>query len=89
MRATTELAATEVSSVPVEELSYEAALAQLEIILETLERDDLPLETSLTLYERGVTLANYCSTLLDAADLRVRQWQPDGPPTAFDDWQEG
>ncbi len=89
MRTTTDTSATEISPVPVEELSYEAALAQLEIILETLERDDLPLEASLTLYERGVTLANYCTTLLDAADLRVRQWQPDGPPTPFDDWQEG
>ncbi len=82
-------ATTEISSVPVQELSYEAALAQLEVILETLENDDLPLETSLTLYERGVTLADYCTNLLEAADLRVSKWQTDGQTTPFDNWQEG
>jgi exodeoxyribonuclease VII small subunit len=79
----------EVSTQPVDELSYEAALAQLEIILSTLERDDLPLETSLTLYERGVILGNYCTSLLDAAELRVRKWQADGETAPFTDWQEG
>lgn len=73
----------------VEELSYEAALAQLEQVLATLERDDLPLETSLTLYERGVLLADHCTKLLDTAELRVRKWQTDGQTTPFTDWQEG
>jgi exodeoxyribonuclease VII small subunit len=85
MSATTEIPATS----PVQELSYEEALAQLESILATLEQDDLPLETSLTLYERGVVLADYCTNLLDAAELRVRKWQADGQTTPFDDWQEG
>lgn len=79
----------EVSAQPVHELSYEEALAQLDIVLSTLERDDLPLETSLTLYEQGVLLANHCTSLLDAAELRVRKWQPDGQTTLFTDWQEG
>lgn len=85
MSATTEIPATS----PVQELSYEEALAQLESILATLEQDDLPLETSLMLYERGVVLADYCTNLLDAAELRVRKWQADGQTTPFDDWQEG
>lgn len=85
MSATTEIPLTP----PVHELSYEEALAQLETILETLERDDLPLETSLTLYERGVILADYCTNLLDTAELRVRKWQADGQTTLFDNWQEG
>lgn len=77
------------AELPVHELSYEEALAQLEIILSTLERDDLPLETSLTLYERGVLLADRCTSLLDAAELRVQKWQADGSTTPFTDWQEG
>lgn len=80
---------TELAAPPVEELSYEEALAQLEIVLSTLEREDLPLETSLTLYERGVLLADHCTNLLDAAELRVRKWQTDGQTTPFTDWQEG
>lgn len=85
MSATTENSATPA----VQGLSYEEALAQLESILATLEQDELPLETSLTLYERGVVLADYCTSLLDAAELRVRKWQADGQTTPFDDWQEG
>ena len=79
----------EVAALPVHELSYEEALAQLELVLSTLERDDLPLEASLTRYERGVLLAERCTNLLDAAELRVRKWQADGQTTPFTDWQEG
>lgn len=70
-------------------LDYEAAFAQLEDVLERLERDDLPLEESLILYEQGVTLAAHCSALLDSAELRVQQWQVNGTTTDFTDWQEG
>lgn len=80
---------TEAATQPVQELSYEEALAQLEIVLATLERDDLPLETSLTLYEQGVLLADHCTSLLDAAELRIQKWQTDGQTVPFTDWQEG
>jgi exodeoxyribonuclease VII small subunit len=82
-------AMSEMSTLPVDELSYEEALAQLELILSTLERDDLPLETSLTLYERGVVLSDHCTNLLNAAELRVRKWQGDGQTVLFTEWQEG
>jgi len=70
-------------------LTYEAAFAQLETILQALESDELPLEESLALYEQGVALVARCNGLLDSAELRVRQWQSDGVTTAFDGWQEG
>lgn len=70
-------------------LTYEAAFAQLETILQALESDELPLEESLALYEQGVALLARCNGLLDAAELRVRQWQSNGVTTAFDGWQEG
>ncbi|MBX3010886.1 MAG: exodeoxyribonuclease VII small subunit [Caldilineaceae bacterium] len=85
MSATTENSPAAV----VQALSYEEALAQLETILTTLEQDDLPLETALTLYEQGVVLADYCTNLLDTAELRVRKWQADGQTVPFDNWQEG
>lgn len=71
------------------ELSYEEAFAKLEKILESLEGEDLPLEESLLLYEQGVKLSERCTALLDAAELRVRQWQGDGTTTEIDGWQEG
>lgn len=69
--------------------TYELAFAQLETILQALEGDDLPLAESLALYEQGVVLAAHCTTLLDSAELRVRQWQNGGTTTAFNGWQEG
>jgi exodeoxyribonuclease VII small subunit len=75
------------------DLSYEEAYQQLETILQALESGDLPLEESLKLYELGATLATYCTRKLDEAELRVRQWQPDGQTpdgqtNDLDDWQD-
>ncbi|GAB4398838.1 MAG: exodeoxyribonuclease VII small subunit [Anaerolineales bacterium] len=56
-----------------EALSYEAAFQQLQEIVQTLEGDACSLEQSLALFERGQTLAKYCATLLDAAELQVQQ----------------
>ncbi|MEM7128160.1 MAG: exodeoxyribonuclease VII small subunit [Chloroflexota bacterium] len=69
-------------------LTYEEATEQLEAILVALEAGDLPLEKSLTLYEQGALLAAHCEQTLDQAELRVRQWQPDGEPTPFTNWQD-
>jgi exodeoxyribonuclease VII small subunit len=69
-------------------LTYEEAYQQLEKILQALENGDLPLEESLKLYELGAALAVYCTHKLDEAELRVRQWQPNGQTSNLDDWQE-
>jgi exodeoxyribonuclease VII small subunit len=69
-------------------LSYEEAFAQLEAILARLEGGDLPLEESLQLYEQGAALAQLCATLLDNAELRVRQWQPGDVTVEIEDWQD-
>ena len=50
---------------------FEAAIAELEGIVKKLEDGDLPLETSLELYERGVTLSRYCHGRLEAAERRI------------------
>ena len=54
-------------------LTFEQAYDELQKIVIQLERGELPLEQSMTLHARGQTLVAFCSTLLDAADLRVRQ----------------
>ncbi|MBU6351537.1 MAG: exodeoxyribonuclease VII small subunit [Chloroflexi bacterium] len=69
-------------------LSYDAALVQLEEILGQLEKGDLPLEQTLALYEHGAELAHLCAVRLDEAELRVRRWQGDGQTVPFDGWQE-
>jgi exodeoxyribonuclease VII small subunit len=50
---------------------FESAIAELEKIVKQLEEGDLPLETSLALFERGVTLSRYCHDRLGAAQQRI------------------
>jgi exodeoxyribonuclease VII small subunit len=59
-------------------LTFEQALRALEETVELLEAGDLALEDSLTLFERGQQLADYCSKLLNEASLRVEQLTADG-----------
>lgn len=54
------------------EPSFEAALAELEGLVDRLEQDDLTLEQSLALFARGVSLTRTCQQALDAAEQRVR-----------------
>ena len=62
----------------IDELSFETAYAELEQIITQLESGDLPLEESVTLFERGRKLSEHCQTLLDKAELRVNQLTDDG-----------
>jgi exodeoxyribonuclease VII small subunit len=59
--------------IPVEELTYEQALAELEEITRQLEETPPALEETLALFERGQALARRCAGLLDQAELKVRQ----------------
>lgn len=58
---------------PLEELSYEEALNELEELVKTLESGQNDLETTLLYFERGQQLASYCITLLDDAETKVEQ----------------
>ncbi len=62
----------------INELSFETAYAELESIISKLESGELPLEESVTLFERGRQLSDHCQTLLDKAELRVNQLSGDG-----------
>lgn len=64
-------------------LSFEAALAELEQIVQRLERGDVPLEESVAIYERGEALKRRCEELLRAAEARVEKITLDatGRPT--------
>jgi exodeoxyribonuclease VII small subunit len=52
---------------------FESAIAELEKIVKQLEEGDLALDTSLALFERGVTLSRYCHDQLGAAQRRIEQ----------------
>jgi exodeoxyribonuclease VII small subunit len=52
--------------------SFEAALQELEGIVQTLEGGGAPLEDSLKAYERGVGLLDYCQATLGQAEQKIR-----------------
>lgn len=56
---------------PANEMSFEAAMAELETVLGKLERGDVALDESITLYERGALLKARCETKLKEAEEKV------------------
>lgn len=54
-------------------LTFDKALAELEAIVAKLERGDVPLEQSITIYERGEALKAHCEALLKAAEMKVEK----------------
>lgn len=54
-------------------LTFEKALAELESLVQRLERGDVPLEESIAAYERGEALKARCSQLLTIAEARVEK----------------
>ncbi len=67
-----------------ETLSFEAALRELETIVRQLESGEVPLEDSISLYEKGEKLRQLCQTRLDAAQSRIEKivTGADGSPVA-------
>lgn len=52
-------------------LSYEDALAQLDVLVQKLEGGSIALDDAIAAYERGTRLARHCAELLDRTERRV------------------
>ena len=59
-------------------LSFEEAYHGLEEAVAQLEKGDLSLDDSLAVYERGTALAERCTALLTAAELKIRRLDSEG-----------
>ncbi len=57
----------------VDSLTFETAMAELERIVDRLERGDVALDDSIAIYERGEALKARCEALLKAAEERVEK----------------
>jgi exodeoxyribonuclease VII small subunit len=77
---------TESANDDVKTMSFEQALATLEGIVDKLEKGDVPLEESISIYERGEALKSHCKTLLEAAEAKVEKIRlsRDGRPTGME-----
>ena len=68
---------------PVDQMTFEAAMAELETVVTRLETGDVALEDAITLYERGAALRAHCEARLKAAEAKVEAITlgPDGKPS--------
>ena len=66
----------------IREMTFERALKELEGIVGRLERGDVELEESITIYERGEALKEHCDRLLKLAEAKVEKltFSADGTP---------
>ncbi len=66
----------------VKEMPFERALKELETIVGRLERGDVELEESISIYERGEALKDHCDKLLKLAEAKVERltFGADGQP---------
>ena len=56
---------------PISEMTFEQAMSELERIVTQLERGDVSLEDSISLYEKGAELKKRCETKLKEAEQKV------------------
>ena len=70
----------------VKKMSFEEALAALESIVQDLEGGEVPLDQSISIYERGEALKKHCAELLKAAEDRVEKIKLDreGRPSGLE-----
>ncbi len=73
------------TEIPVEDLSFEQAIKELEAVVARLERGEVALDESIALYERGAKLKARCEAKLKEAEEKVAKitFGADGAPTGI------
>lgn len=64
---------------PTQDLTFEAALQELEGIVTDLERGESSLEDTIARFERGTALARRCEDRLNEAETKLAVLIEDGP----------
>ncbi len=54
-------------------MTFEDALRALEDVVRKLESGEVPLDDSISLYEKGESLRKHCQARLDAAQARIEK----------------
>jgi exodeoxyribonuclease VII small subunit len=67
---------------PAERMSFEAAMRELESIIDSIERGELGLEESLAARRRGEILIRRCRSILEVAEQELTMSAADDQPGA-------
>jgi exodeoxyribonuclease VII small subunit len=73
------------------QMTFEDALKALEDVVRKLETGEVPLDESISLYERGELLRKHCQARLDAAQARIEKIVagPDGKAAGLEPFDAG
>jgi exodeoxyribonuclease VII small subunit len=64
----------------ISKLNFEEAIKELGSIVGKIEQGEIPLQDSLTQYERGMSLIQHCQAILKKAEKRIEKIsQPEQP----------
>ena len=80
---TAEKTASQSATPTIAEMKFEAALAELEEIVQSMEGGRLPLEESIAAYRRGSELLRHCQQQLSDAERKIQVLE-DGALRDFD-----
>ena len=85
------LARMEEQGPDISQMSFEDALRALEDVVRRLETGEVPLDESISLYERGEKLRKHCQARLDAAQARIEKIVagPDGKAAGTEPFDAG
>ncbi|KUO58897.1 MAG: exodeoxyribonuclease VII [Gracilibacter sp. BRH_c7a] len=53
-------------------ISFEQGIEKLEQIISDLDKNDVPLDQALQLFNEGIVLVKHCNCLLDSAEEKVK-----------------
>jgi exodeoxyribonuclease VII small subunit len=68
---------TKKPATPVDSLSFEQAMDELDRLVRRMESGELSLDDSIAAYRRGAELARYCQARLANAEQEIRQLEGD------------
>jgi exodeoxyribonuclease VII small subunit len=57
----------------ISKLSFEEAIKELTQIVDKIESGEVPLQTSIEQYEKGMALIKHCRGILQAAEKRIEK----------------
>ena len=70
------------------DLSFEDAVRELELIVNQMENNQLPLQDALTAFKRGSFLLQHCQKTLADVEQQIRILNEDGTLNSFQDNEE-
>lgn len=70
-------------------MSFSKDIEELEKIIQRLEKEALPLEEAMSIFERGVALVRSCQAYLAEAEQKIMLVSEEGDETLWEPREEG